>query len=108
MKNQIREADMDEINDVMESAMTVRQIREALEFADQDARVFFTCNYGDHGRTQQALPVGDAITDCDSSDLYTTAYSQSGVAQVEERGPDDEPKPEWPEDECFPVVFLNS
>lgn len=103
---QVDEREIREISHAMECAMTAKQLREALEDVDDDARVFFVCDYGDHHNTPQALPVGEHIADCSASDLHTTAYSQSGVAMIEEREPNDEPAPEWPEDEDFPVCFL--
>jgi hypothetical protein len=92
----------------MEAAYTVRQLREELEGADPDARVFFTCSYGDYHHTPQALPVGEIVEDLDTNDLAETAYSQSGIRLVEDREPEDEPRPEADDEDVFPVVILRS
>lgn len=97
-----------EIEHQLEAAMTVRHIREALEGADDDARVFFTCSYGDYHNTPQALPVGEVVEDLDTNDLAESAYSQSGIRLLEERDPDDEPRPEPEDEDVFPVVILRS
>lgn len=91
--------DLHEIHNVMEQAMTAKQVREMLENVDDDSRVFFVCNYGDHHNTPQALPVCEVIGDCSVGNLATTAYSQSGVQMIEEEG-------EVPDDEYLPVAFL--
>lgn len=100
----MREHELREIQHVRDTAMTARQIREALESVDDDAAVFFVCSYGDRGKTQQALPVGEVIGDCSARNLRTTGYSESGIAMVE----DDENESEIPDDDDFPVTFLRT
>ena len=69
-----------EAKSAIESALTIRELIEQLsEFEDQDSRVMFVCNYGDYGRTQQALPVGE-IEVHTTRDIVSSAYSQSGAA----------------------------
>ena len=63
-------------------AMSAKQVREALEDVDDDAPVFFVCDYGDYS-TKQALPVTEVV-DAERKHLYESAYSQSGVAMREE------------------------
>jgi len=96
-----------EVEHQMEAAYTVRQLREELEGADPDARVFFTCNYGDYHNTPQALPVGEIIEDLDTNSLAESAYSQSGVRLIE----DDDgqgPRAEEADEDVFPVIILRS
>lgn len=100
----VSEQELREINHGMERAMTADQIREMLEGVDGDAKVFFVCDYGDYHNTPQALPVSEIMDGHTSADLATTAYSQSGLKMVD-RDPSDESR-EFPEDEEFPVVFL--
>ena len=64
----------------LRNALTVAQLRDALEYFDDDALVVFTTSYGDYGDTMQALPVeatnaltNNYLTECDG-------YSRSGVA----------------------------
>lgn len=96
----------------MEATFTVRQLREELEGADPDARVFFTCDYGDYHHTSQALPVGEIVDDLESNSLADSAYSQSGVQFVEEQELDVHSygikTSEADEDESFPIVILRS
>ena len=91
-----------EINRVLEEAMTVRQVREALEDFDGDARVVFISDYGDYHHTMQALPASEVV-DAQTSDLVESAYSQSGAAYVD---PNDVEEFEDPEEEVFPLVVI--
>lgn len=61
------------------AAMTVRDLIDYLQTQDQDAPVFFGCDYGDYHHTQQALPVCE-VNEHESGDLRNGAYSQSGLA----------------------------
>lgn len=97
-----------EVEHATESALTVRQLMEELESLDPDARVLFTCSYGDYHNTPQALPVGEVVPDLTTNDLAESAYSQSGIRLIEDREPDDEPAPEEDEEDVFPVVILRS
>ena len=73
------------------NAMTVRQLIKALADEDPDAYVLFTCDYGDHCHTQQALPV-KVVEDMqpDTERIEESAYSQSGLALAELDDEDDE------------------
>ncbi len=78
-----------EVQQVMGSAMTAKQMIEMLEDMPPDAVVFFSCNYGDHSRTQQALPI-ESVEESEVKYLYDTAYSQSGIALREDQGSDED------------------
>ena len=72
----------------LRSAMTVAQLREALEGYADNAIVLFTCDYGDHYHTQQALPIEEVVlTELDWKIVVESAYSQSGLAveDIDER-----------------------
>ena len=71
------------------AAVTVGELRDMLGEFDDDALVAFSCDYGDHGHTEQVLPIGEA-KDVSVSELCLTAYSQSGVALEREADWDDE------------------
>lgn len=96
----------DEIDRVLDSTHTVHQLILALaekatgrynsenmqrlqktlsQFgATLDVPVLFTSNYGDRGRTEQALPIAE-VTQAGTRNLYDTPYSDSGIAYDEER-----------------------
>jgi hypothetical protein len=93
-----------DIDHQLEACYTVSQLMDRLDELDPDARIFFVCNYGDYHRTSQALPVGEVV-EADTTDLATTAYSQSGICLVEQDEPD-ESRPD--EDEVFPIAILRS
>lgn len=57
--------------------MTVRELIDALESEDENALVYFVCDYGDHHHTQQALPVKTVES---GHTLEKSAYSRSGLA----------------------------
>lgn len=88
-----------EVMRVSEQAYTAKQMREILDRMDDDARVFFVCNYGDRQRTQQALPVSEVV-ESDTGLLAETGYSQSGIALV------DEEYLNQCDNATFPVVIL--
>lgn len=101
------------VSEVMEKCYTRRQLIEALggeltdESLDGDDPVFFTCDYGDHCHTEQALPVGE-ILDAESSDMRTTAYSHSGICLVENCYEEDGPLDLEVDHEPRTVVILRS
>lgn len=73
----------------LETAMTVSQLREELETFDDDAVVVFSCLYGDRSRTMQALPV-TMIDELEPSEtIVESAYSESGLAIADKENPDD-------------------
>ena len=68
-----------EVAHVLEQTMTVRNLIEALQGYDQDARVLLTCDYGDYHHTEQALPITE-VEEFDTSSLAESGYSQSHVS----------------------------
>ena len=70
---------------IMGETMTVAQLKRELQELDDDAPVFFTCDYGDRVHTQQALPIMNVRTH-DSDTLDESAYSNSGVRFTEDDG----------------------
>ena len=68
------------VSEVLSHALTVRELIEQLQGEDQDAKVVFTCNYGDYHNTQQALTVNN-VEEYTEANFATSAYSQSGIAQ---------------------------
>lgn len=107
----MRRYEADRINDICNSALTVGQLRAALKHLDQDAPVFFTCNYGDYHRTEQALPLCDP-EEYTREDLESSAYSHSGLAVVDSDDLDErheDPEEESDDDDCeshLPVVLF--
>jgi len=65
--------------DVLEQALTVRDLIEALEEMDQDAPMVFASDYGDICHTTQALPVG-RVGRVGIGEIEESAYSHSGLA----------------------------
>lgn len=98
-----------EVKQIVSSAMTAKQVIEMLEDMPPDAPVFFVCSYGDHSRTQQALPV-ESVEEAEAKYLYDTAYSQSGLALREDQGynenDEDEDEDEDDEDDCCDNVVI--
>ena len=64
--------------DALDRAITVQELIEELRNMPEDAKVFFTADYGDHCHTDQALPVR-SLDEHDSSALSDSGYSQSRV-----------------------------
>lgn len=80
----------------LRNALTVAQLIEALQECNPEAKVVFTCDYGDHCHTQQALPL-EEVRDLDFCErLENSAYSQSGLALCE-YDPLDEGEPSKPQ-----------
>lgn len=63
----------------LEQSVTVEELIRHLQALDPEARVVFVSPYGDRGRTQQAFLV-ERINEHPASTLYTTGYSESGLA----------------------------
>jgi hypothetical protein len=79
-----------EVERCLRGAVTVAELRNALDGYPDDARVVFVCDYGDYSHTQQALPVREVTTsDEEGTCLAPSAYSQSGLAMYED-DPDDD------------------
>lgn len=71
----------DEIKLMLQQAVTVQWLLDELSHMPPDARVMFSCDYGDHCHTEQLLPVGNTTEfDPDEQKIYKTAYSNSGLA----------------------------
>lgn len=68
--------------------LTVSELIELLQDQDPEARVVFTCDYGDYHHTAQALPICDDIEQ--SGTIEKSGYSQSGFALVEDDGADED------------------
>lgn len=96
-----------EVKQAMGSTMTAKQIIEMLEDMPPDSPVFFVCGYGDHARTQQALPI-ESVEETEPKYLYDTAYSRSGIALRDDQGSreDDEEYEEDGDDDVKNVVIL--
>lgn len=99
-----------EVSEVTDRAMTTRQLISHLLSLDPgtdekggEARILFTCDYGDYGHTQQAIPVEEADMYC-SSNLHTTGHSTSGIC-LERDEPSD---PSEPTDDDYDVILLQS
>lgn len=58
-------------------SITVKELRDLLEDQDDDMQVIFSTDYGDHGRTAQALPLKG---DVEEVLIEKSAYSNSGFA----------------------------
>ena len=67
------------------STITVRQLIDLLEGEDQDAKVLFTCDYGDYSHTDQALAISG---ETEEVLIEKSAYSHSGFAIAKD---DDDP-----------------
>ena len=65
---------------LIQHTLTVAELLAELEGADPTARVVITCQYGDRGRTQQALAIREARPIGGDESLEETCYSESGVA----------------------------
>ena len=65
----------------LQNALTVAELIEYLQDMPEDARVMFTCDYGDYCHTQQLLPVASVGLPQESDwVIRESAYSQSGLA----------------------------
>lgn len=73
----------------LDQAMTVEQLKERLEGLDDKTVIVFVCDYGDHGHTQQALPVWDVNT-FPRTKFDETAYSRSGIEYLTDKDKDEE------------------
>ncbi len=83
---------MNRIERELKAALTVAELIDELKCFPDDARVLFACDYGDHGHTEQALPVGQAeeLDSMGSAKLVESAYSTSGIAIERRDEKDDE------------------
>ncbi len=69
------------VQEALAGAKTVAELIKDLERMPPDAFPVFSVNYGDRSNTLQALPITEVrlMRDLDQN-LYTTAYSGSGIA----------------------------
>ena len=89
-------------NKILERAMTVAELIEALQDFEPGARVVFESNYGDRGHSMQALLVKQ-VDEVDYLDIAKSAYSASGLVIAEGRAVEDIEEEEAAGD---PVVVL--
>lgn len=75
-----------DIDDFLDRSLTVKQVRDMLEYVDDDVVVLFSTSYGDFANTEQVLNIDDA-TDVQSGDLFVSAFSESGIAVDRISGP---------------------
>ena len=61
--------------------ITVAKLIEQLGMEDPDALVVFSCDYGDHSHTEQALPISGEV---DEVKIGKSAYSNSGYEVFDE------------------------
>ena len=65
----------------LRNALTVADLIESLQaIEDQDAVVVFGCDYGDHGHTEQALPVTVVEELSHEESISESTYSNSGLS----------------------------
>ena len=79
---------MNKVERELDRAMTVADLIDELGTLPPEAKVFFTCDYGDHCHTIQALPI-KSIDEHTAKTLSESAYSQSGI-EFREGSDDDE------------------
>ena len=89
------------IKDVLESTMTVGELRHLLFTMDDKSPVVFSSDFGDHGHTQQIRTVQeDDLASFDANNSFrVSVYSKTGVAFNGEYDDDD--------GECDDGVGLN-
>ncbi len=73
--------DVKDVNRILNTAYRVQDLIDELTRCDPEAVVVFGCNYGDRGKTEQAIPVAD-VTEMDygCETIDKSPYSQSGLA----------------------------
>lgn len=70
---------MNQVARKLENALTVRELIECLENLPDNAVVLFTCDYGDHCHTEQALPVSHVDQLSEPDTIVESGYSHSGL-----------------------------
>lgn len=73
----------------LKEALTVQELRDALEEFDDDCKVMFTIDYGDHAHTAQALPIVE-VTEVESGRIVDTGYSASRAQLLTDEDWDDD------------------
>lgn len=76
----MRVEDEAQVQRVLKRCMTVAELIAELQGYDEDAKVVFACDYGDHCHTEQALMVRSVDGIDAGEELRPSAYSQSGIA----------------------------
>jgi len=66
----------------LNEAMTIAELIEESQDLPPDTKVLFTCDYGDHHHTMQALPA-KSLRRVPSSAIEESGYSHSGFALTE-------------------------
>lgn len=96
-------------NSFLNGAMTVKQLRKALEDYPDDAPVVVSCDYGDRGNTQQVLAF-DAVDGISRGEVCESGYSTSGYALGDEEDDADELEEDDEDEDCGtgPVVVLKA
>lgn len=84
-----------ELHRYLERAMTVKDLREALEDFDDDTPVVFSYNYGDHWRTT----VAERVENADEGEVIWSAYHRSPKILEDSSERDEDPDGEGPESE---------
>ena len=74
---------------ILERALTVAELIEALQDFSPDARVVFESDYGDRGHSMQALLV-KRVDQVEYGDIAKGAYSASGLVITEGLEDEDE------------------
>lgn len=102
-------ANAHELHRYLERAMTVKDLREALEDFDDDTPVVFQYNYGDHWRTE----VAERVENVDEGEIVWSAYHRSpkvvdGDEQDEEQDEEQEERAESEPSEKRDVVILSA
>lgn len=99
-----------EIEHTLSQSYTVKDLREALENADDDTRILITCNYGDYHQTQQALPI-EGVEGYETDVLHESGYSHSTIAFHDPLAEPDEDNDEVPitddSGNPMPVVIIH-
>jgi len=78
----------DELSTYLARAMTVKELREALDKFEDDTRVVFSYQYGDHARTV----VAGAVKVADESDVRWSGYHDMPMVVEADEPEDDEPR----------------
>jgi hypothetical protein len=97
-------------NKILERALTVAELIEALQDFSPDARVVFESDYGDYGHSMQALLV-KRIDEVEYRDFAKSRYSASGLVITEGLEDEDDGEVDLDEDVAAdvggdPVVVL--
>lgn len=77
-------------------SITVRELIDLLKDEDEGALVIFSCDYGDHSHTEQALGLRG---ECEEVTITKSAYSHSGFAVAESDDEDEDTT-----DDAYPVL----